>query len=127
MSDPGTGAVQQAEQATPEAIMELGFAFWGSKTLLSAVELGVFSELSDAGPLDGDALRERLGLHPRSAAHHVGAGDEDSVAMHDERGAAPLAAAFSRPQPHGALRSGLIPRIGHRARRGNRSSGRFGP
>jgi SAM-dependent methyltransferase len=46
--------------------MELGLGFWGSKTLLSAVELGVFSELASAGPLDGDALRQRLGLHPRS-------------------------------------------------------------
>ena len=73
MSEPGTGAVEQAEQVTPEAIMELGFAFWGSKTLLSAVELGVFSELADAGPLDGDALRERLGLHSRSAADFLDA------------------------------------------------------
>jgi precorrin-6B methylase 2 len=55
------------EQVTPEAILQLGFGFWGSKTLLSAVELGVFSELADAGPLDGETLRERLGLHPRSA------------------------------------------------------------
>jgi hypothetical protein len=54
--------------ATPEAIMQLGFGFWGSKTLLSAIELGVFSELASDGPLDGDALRERLDLHPRSAA-----------------------------------------------------------
>jgi precorrin-6B methylase 2 len=73
MSEPGTGAVEQAEQVTPEAIMELGFAFWGSKTLLSAVELGVFSELADVGPLDGDTLRERLGLHPRSAADFLDA------------------------------------------------------
>ena len=52
---------------TPEAIMQLGSAFWGSKTLLSAVELGLFSELAESGPLDSDALRDRLGLHPRSA------------------------------------------------------------
>jgi O-methyltransferase/methyltransferase family protein len=56
---------EQATQPTPQAIMELGSAFWGSKTLLSAVELGLFSELA-AGPLDAEALRERLGLHPRS-------------------------------------------------------------
>jgi hypothetical protein len=60
-------AVEQSGNVTPDAIMELGFAFWGSKTLLSAIELGVFSELADAGSLDGDALRERLDLHPRSA------------------------------------------------------------
>jgi cyclopropane fatty-acyl-phospholipid synthase-like methyltransferase len=52
---------------SPDAIMQLGFGFWGSKALLSAVELGVFSELADAGPLEDEALRERLGLHERSA------------------------------------------------------------
>ena len=51
---------------TPAAIMQLGMAFLGSKTLLSAVELGVFSELASAGALDSDTLRKRLGLHPRS-------------------------------------------------------------
>jgi hypothetical protein len=60
-------AVEGEAEATPESIMQLGFAFWGSKTLLSAVELGVFSELADAGPLDRETLRGRLGLHPRSA------------------------------------------------------------
>ncbi|MGH8472880.1 MAG: methyltransferase [Gammaproteobacteria bacterium] len=60
-------AVEQATQVTPAAIMQLGMAFWGSKTLLSAVELGVFSELAGGAALDGEALRERLGLHPRSA------------------------------------------------------------
>jgi O-methyltransferase/methyltransferase family protein len=57
----------QATPPTPDAIMELGAAFWGSKTLLSAVELGLFSELAAAGPLDEEALREALDLHPRSA------------------------------------------------------------
>ncbi len=51
---------------TPEKIMHLGMAFWGSKTLLSAVELEVFTALARQ-PLDGDALQTRLGLHPRSA------------------------------------------------------------
>src|SRR5439155_523534 len=54
-------------EVTPEPIMQLGLAFWGSKTLLSAVELGVFSELAK-GPRNGDALGAALGLHPRSAA-----------------------------------------------------------
>jgi len=52
---------------TPEAILRLGLGFWGSKALLSAVELGLFTELEAAGPLDAEALRDRLGLHPRSA------------------------------------------------------------
>ena len=51
---------------TPEKIMQLGFGFWGSKTLLSAIELGVFTELAQ-GPIDGEALRERIGIHSRSA------------------------------------------------------------
>jgi O-methyltransferase domain/Dimerisation domain len=51
----------------PDAIMQLGTAFWGSKTLLSAVELKVFAVLSEAGTLDVEELRERLDLHPRSA------------------------------------------------------------
>jgi SAM-dependent methyltransferase len=67
MTEPQTAAAEPVAQVTPDAIMQVGFGFWGSKTLLSAVELGVFSELAEAGPLDGEALRERLGLHPRSA------------------------------------------------------------
>jgi len=60
-------AAEQAEPVTPDAIMQLGTAFMGSKTLLSAVELGLFGVLSEAGPLGLEELRERLGLHPRSA------------------------------------------------------------
>lgn len=51
---------------TPDRIMQLGTAFWGSKTLLSAVELGVFTQLAE-GPLDAETLRQRLGLHARGA------------------------------------------------------------
>ena len=45
--------------------MQLGLGFWGSKAVLSAVELGLFTELAD-GPLDAEAVRQRLALHPRS-------------------------------------------------------------
>jgi len=51
---------------TPEKIMQLGLGFWSSKTFLSAVELGLFTELAK-GTLNGDQLTERLQLHPRSA------------------------------------------------------------
>jgi hypothetical protein len=54
------------EETVPDKILELGLGFWGSKTLLSAVELGVFSALA-AGPIRSDALIEKLGLHQRSA------------------------------------------------------------
>ena len=46
--------------------MQVGLGFWASKTLLSAVEMGLFSELANA-PEDLETLRGRLGLHPRSA------------------------------------------------------------
>jgi hypothetical protein len=59
--------VKHTGPVAPDAIMELGLGFWGSKALLSAVELGLFGVLSDVGPLDAEQLRERLGLHPRSA------------------------------------------------------------
>ncbi|MDB5927845.1 MAG: O-methyltransferase family 2 [Betaproteobacteria bacterium] len=51
---------------SPDRIMELGHAFRGSKALLSAVELGIFTTLAD-GPLDIEALRERVGLNKRGA------------------------------------------------------------
>ena len=51
---------------TPDRIMQLGLGFWGSKALLSAVELGLFTQLAGK-PLDADALTKRLELHPRSA------------------------------------------------------------
>lgn len=51
---------------SPAKIMQLGMGFWGSKTLLSAIELGLFTELAN-GPLDGEELTKRLQLHPRSA------------------------------------------------------------
>jgi O-methyltransferase domain/Dimerisation domain len=52
------------EQPTPDAIMQLGLAFWGSKALLSAVELGLFTTLAK-GPRTGKALTAKLGLQPR--------------------------------------------------------------
>ena len=53
-------------QVTSERILQLGLEFWGSKTLLSAVELGLFTELAK-GPLDANVLAKRLTLHQRSA------------------------------------------------------------
>ena len=52
------------EQTTPDAIMQLGLAFWGSKALLSAIELDLFTTLAQ-GPLTGEALTAKLGLQPR--------------------------------------------------------------
>src|SRR5262245_46442305 len=49
-----------------DQILQVGLGFWPSKILLSAVELGVFTELA-AQPCDAKALQERLGLHFRGA------------------------------------------------------------
>ena len=51
---------------TPEKILQTGLAFWPAKTLLSAIEMGVFTELARGGE-SFEALSGRLGLHPRSA------------------------------------------------------------
>ena len=55
-----------ADQLTPEKILQTGLAFWPAKTLLSAVEIGLFTELAH-GPEPHDSLAGRLGLHPRSS------------------------------------------------------------
>jgi SAM-dependent methyltransferase len=49
----------------PSQIMHVGAGFWASKTLLSAVELELFSELG-AGSMTGEEIGGRLGLHPRA-------------------------------------------------------------
>ena len=60
------------EHATPEHILQVGLGFWASKTLLSAVEMGLFTELA-AHPGELGSVGERLGLHPRSAADFLDA------------------------------------------------------
>ena len=45
--------------------MQLGMGFWASKTLLSAVELELFTHLARQ-PMTGPQLQETLGLHPRA-------------------------------------------------------------
>ena len=57
---------------TPEGILQLGLGFWGSKTLLSAVELGVFTHLAQ-GPLSAQTLSDRLGLSRRGAGDFLDA------------------------------------------------------
>lgn len=55
------------EQHHPGRILEIAFAFAASKTLLSAVELGLFTELSKE-PQDAPGITRKLGLHPRAVA-----------------------------------------------------------
>lgn len=66
-----TAAVRRIVQPGAEVadwrdhLIQSGLGFWRAKVLLSAVELGVFTELGDDTELDAGALRERLGLHGR--------------------------------------------------------------
>ena len=50
MKDPK--GVPASGQLTPEQLMQLGLSFWGSKTLLSAVEIGLFTELAKDASTD---------------------------------------------------------------------------
>src|SRR5204863_10028483 len=53
------------QQPDPGHILEVGMGFWASKTLLSAVELELFTQLGSDG-LGGEEIQQRLGLHPRA-------------------------------------------------------------
>jgi hypothetical protein len=54
------------ENPSVDHIMQVGLGFWASKTLLSAVEMELFTELAKH-PEDLESLKGRLRLHPRSA------------------------------------------------------------
>jgi precorrin-6B methylase 2 len=54
------------EQPTSESILQVGLGFWPSKILLSAVEMGLFTDLAK-GPQSLENIRARNGLHPRAA------------------------------------------------------------
>ena len=58
--------VTEQQQLLPDRIMQVGMGFESSKALLSAVELGVFTELAKA-PQDAEALRRAIGIEARSA------------------------------------------------------------
>ncbi len=50
--------------STSSRILEVGFGFWSSKVLLTAVKLQVFTTLGDRS-MTGEALGAALDLHPR--------------------------------------------------------------
>ena len=53
------------EHLNPSHIMQIGMGFWGSKTLLSAVELRLFTVLGSES-MTAEELRSALDLHPRA-------------------------------------------------------------
>ena len=48
----------------PSKIMQVGFGFWSSKVLLTAVELGLFTALGGQS-MSAEEIGNALGLHPR--------------------------------------------------------------
>ena len=53
------------ENLSPQRIMEVGMAFWSAQTLLTAIKLGLFTDLGSSKKT-GEELRSSLGLHDRS-------------------------------------------------------------
>src|SRR5262249_24490377 len=54
------------DELRPDHILQVGLGFWASKTLLSAVEMAVVTELAQPSE-DFESLQGRLGLQRRSA------------------------------------------------------------
>ncbi|MDX1363278.1 MAG: methyltransferase [Arenibacter latericius] len=52
-------------QVNPSKIMQIGTGFFATKTLLTAVNMGLFTLLAKS-PLSGQEIQEKLGLHLRS-------------------------------------------------------------
>jgi hypothetical protein len=57
--------LQPSPDPAPDRIMQVGLGYWGSKTLLSAVELGLFTLLAERGR-SAEEICATLGLHTRS-------------------------------------------------------------
>lgn len=52
------------DQLNPSRIMQVGLGFWASKTLLSAVNMGLFTLLAKEES-SGETIKKKLGLHQR--------------------------------------------------------------
>ncbi len=57
-----------AANPSPQSILDIGCGYRASKVLLSAIELDVFTVLSDR-PMNASALAQRLGIHDRGASN----------------------------------------------------------
>lgn len=79
----------------PSCILQTAFGFWNSKVLLTAVEFGLFTKLSDR-ELTGAELGAELQLHPRAIADFFDA----LVAMRflGREGDGPQAKYFNTPE-----------------------------
>ena len=57
--------MSDASTPNPSAILQIGFGFWPARTLLTAVELGLFTVLAE-GQLTGEQIEARLGFGSRA-------------------------------------------------------------
>ncbi|PTM08002.1 MAG: methyltransferase [Bacteroidetes bacterium] len=55
----------KTNQITPDKILQIGMGFWASKTLLTAVNMSLFTLLA-RNPMSGREIRKALGLKKRS-------------------------------------------------------------
>lgn len=74
--------------------MQLGLGFWASKALLSAIELGLFTELAK-GPADQPTLARKFNLHDRSARDFLDTLVALKMLNRDGGGASTAAAIYS--------------------------------
>ena len=77
------------EPPSPAHILQIGMGFWASKTLLSAVELGLFTLLAER-PMTGGEVQDCLGLHPRATSDFLDALVALGLLGRDGAGAAAL-------------------------------------
>jgi precorrin-6B methylase 2 len=73
----------------PEHILQIGFGFWASKTLLSAVKLELFSLLADTGMTAGQ-IAQAISLHDRSRDDFLDALVSLGLLMRDGNGPAAI-------------------------------------
>jgi O-methyltransferase domain/Dimerisation domain len=98
-----------AQNLTYDHIMQTAMGFGASKTLMSAVELGVFGALA-TGPLDTETLRRRIGVHERAARDFFDALVALALLQRDQAGLysnSPEAAQFLDPAGTGYI-GGII-------------------
>ncbi|WP_328609553.1 acetylserotonin O-methyltransferase [Amycolatopsis sp. NBC_00345] len=90
--------MSRSSAPSPHPIIEIGVAFWQSKALLSAVELGVFGALAD-GPMTAGQLSRELGLRSRGARDFFDILVASGLLDRDEAGyrLTPLAAEYLDP------------------------------
>ncbi|HSU60824.1 MAG TPA: methyltransferase [Bryobacteraceae bacterium] len=90
----GSESTRANPQLDPGPILQTAFAFWSSKVLLTAVELGVFTKLANRRTI-GTELGTELGLHPRAISDFFDA----LVAMRflEREGDGPSAKYFNTP------------------------------